>query len=91
MALIYGGTDKDYLGRPVPFYIDTDDLDDPEYHYLRLAEEMQSVVPGASKIYRDILCGRLTAREIESNAKYSWMTDEVSLLVLRSKKLEANA
>lgn len=49
-------------------YVDTDDLDQPEYHYYRKAKDL-----GADVIARKILIGRLTATEIDTNPDYAWL------------------
>ena len=41
--MVYGGVAKDNMGKTVPYYIDTDDLDDAEYHYLRKVERYREI------------------------------------------------
>ncbi len=47
-------------------YIDTDDLEQPEYYYFRKAQSL-----GMTGYASQILRGYLSAREIESNPKYA--------------------
>lgn len=75
MALIPCGYTKDEYGRTVAYSIDTDDLDDAEYHYYCKARDLRNKVAGALKTAREILLGELRASEIEHNPKYSWLAD----------------
>lgn len=86
MALICCGVEKDEYGRPVCAYIDTDDLDDAEYHYFRKAEELRNKIKQAQKVARLILTGKLKAYEIEKNPEYGWLTDDLSELVRETKE-----
>ena len=51
-------------------YIDTDDLEQPEYHYFRKAQRLN-----LHKYARRILPGNLTAIEIETNPMYADLSD----------------
>ena len=51
-------------------YIDTDDLEQAEYHYYRKAESL-----GENRVALDILRGDLTAEDIETDEKYAWLAD----------------
>lgn len=68
-------------------FIDTDDLDNPEYYYYREAERLEKSLPYNKgdnyKIcnkYRSIkyaiLNGRISAYDIESNERYKWFLDK---------------
>ena len=63
-------------------YIDTDDLDQPEYHYYCKAKNMKAndlqekgIDADPFSTARRILLGRLTADEIERNPEYKWLAD----------------
>lgn len=58
MALVYTGVE----------YVDTDDLDQPEYHYYRKAKDLDE-----GFIAYKILIGRLTADEIDTDPDYEWL------------------
>lgn len=85
MSLVYGGVAKDNMGKTVPYYIDTDDLDDAEYHYLRKVERYREIDGRARKLYSDILNSRVSAQDIESISTYAWVNDDLALLVLEEK------
>lgn len=85
MSLVYGGVAKDNMGKIVPYYIDTDDLDDAEYHYLRKVERYREIDGRARKLYSDILNSRVSAQDIESISTYAWVNDDLALLVLEEK------
>lgn len=61
MAMISIGQEK---------YIDTDDLEQAEYHYFRRAEEL-----GRRDIAMYILKGQIDAFDIEHDAEYAWLAD----------------
>ena len=64
-------------------FVDTDDLDNPEYHYYCRVKDMIERLPYNNENYRfinkcrgikrAILCGELSAHEIETNPKYEWL------------------
>lgn len=66
-------------------HIDTDDLDNQEYHYYCKAKNLEESLPYNDENYQtvnkyrllkySILCGRLSAYEIETNPKYEWFRD----------------
>ena len=49
-------------------FIDTDDLEQAEYHYFRKAESM-----GRHDTARRILRGQLTAEQIDTLPRYEWL------------------
>lgn len=49
-------------------FIDTDDLEQAEYHYFRKAEAL-----GRHDVAMDILKGRIDAFDIDHNSKYEWL------------------
>lgn len=49
-------------------FIDTDDLEQAEYHYFRKAESM-----GRQDTARRILRGQLTADQIDTLPRYEWL------------------
>ena len=59
MALISIGNDT---------YIDTDDLEQAEYHYFRKAESM-----GRRDVAKRILSGYLNAEDIDTNPEFEWL------------------
>ena len=59
IAMILIGTDT---------FIDTDDLEQAEYHYFRKAESL-----GRRDIARAILKGRIDAFEIDHDSEYEWL------------------
>lgn len=54
-------------------FIDTDDLEQAEYHYYRKAESLAGKVPGAQDVARRILRGQLTAEQIDTLPRYEWL------------------
>lgn len=85
MALVPCGYTKDGYGRLVMYSIDTDDLDDAEYHYYCKARDLSNKVKGASKVAKDILTGVLKANDIEGNPKFDWLTDDFVSLIAESR------
>ena len=64
MALVPIGNDT---------FIDTDDLNQREYHYYRKAESLADEVPTALHTAGQILRGRLTAEQIDTLPEYEWL------------------
>ena len=63
-------------------FIDTDDLDQPEYHYYCKAKGMKrsdlldrGIDADPQRTARAILLGRLDADTIERDPEYSWLAD----------------
>lgn len=69
MAMVCVGVNKE-RGRDAFEYIDTDDLDQPEYYYYHKAKQM-----GLNGFAKSILLGHLTAEMIENNEKYAKLAD----------------
>ena len=85
MALIKIKSQKDDRGRIQDVFVDTDDLDDADYHYYRKCEKLLKKTSGSDNLCSQynkyqltcqrILTGRLNAYEIEHNAEYEWLKD----------------
>lgn len=69
MAMICVGVNKEH-GRDTFEYIDTDDLDQPEYYYYHKAKRLR--LDGFAK---KILLGHLTAEMIENDERYAKLAD----------------
>ena len=65
-------------------YRDTDDLEQPEYHYYRKALDLAKSLPKedfrVSNQFRSvasgILRGRISAHKIETDPQYEWLRDD---------------
>ena len=67
-------------------YIDTDDLEQPEYYYYRKVLGLANSLPHILEhnhqrihymaVARKILSGYLSAYEIETDPSYEWLRDE---------------
>ena len=67
-------------------YRDTDDLEQPEYHYYRKALDLAKSLPYNDEHFRivnhyrsvasGILRGRISAYRIETDPQYEWLRDD---------------
>lgn len=64
-------------------YFDTDDLEQPEYHYFLKALDLAKSIPKEDRVSNNcrtvasgILRGRISAHKIETDPRYEWLRDD---------------